>query len=161
MSTLYVDTITEKTSGNGVQIPGHVVQVVNATLTSSVSTTSNAFVDTSLTASITPTSTSNKILILTNLSMYASNSLTQGAATVYRGNTSTGTNLGHSVYGFGAAYSSAGPVKGNISVNYLDSPATTSSQTYTVAIASTDNSSTVQLNINLETATLTLMEIAQ
>ena len=27
MSTLYVDTITEKTSGNGVQIPGHVVQV--------------------------------------------------------------------------------------------------------------------------------------
>ena len=29
MSTLYVDTITEKTSGNGVQIPGHVVQVVS------------------------------------------------------------------------------------------------------------------------------------
>jgi len=28
MSTLYVDTINEKTSGNGVQIPGHVVQVV-------------------------------------------------------------------------------------------------------------------------------------
>ena len=28
MSTLYVDTITEKTAGNGVQIPGHVVQVV-------------------------------------------------------------------------------------------------------------------------------------
>ena len=27
MSTLYVDTINEKTSGNGVQIPGHVVQV--------------------------------------------------------------------------------------------------------------------------------------
>ena len=31
MSTLYVDTITEKTSGNGVQIPGHVVQVVQRT----------------------------------------------------------------------------------------------------------------------------------
>ena len=30
MSTLYVDTITEKTSGNGVQIPGHVVQVVSS-----------------------------------------------------------------------------------------------------------------------------------
>ena len=26
MSTLYVDTITEKTAGNGVQIPGHVIQ---------------------------------------------------------------------------------------------------------------------------------------
>ena len=28
MSTLFVDTINEKTSGNGVAIPGHVVQVV-------------------------------------------------------------------------------------------------------------------------------------
>ena len=28
MSTLFVDTINEKTSGNGIQIPGHVVQVV-------------------------------------------------------------------------------------------------------------------------------------
>ena len=28
MSTLFVDTINEKTSGNGIAIPGHVVQVV-------------------------------------------------------------------------------------------------------------------------------------
>ena len=27
MSTLFVDTINEKTSGNGVDIPGHVLQV--------------------------------------------------------------------------------------------------------------------------------------
>ena len=31
MSTLFVDTINEKTSGNGVAIPGHVVQVVQGT----------------------------------------------------------------------------------------------------------------------------------
>ena len=31
MSTLFVDTINEKTSGNGIQIPGHVVQVVQGT----------------------------------------------------------------------------------------------------------------------------------
>ena len=30
MSTLFVDTINEKTSGNGIAIPGHVVQVAHA-----------------------------------------------------------------------------------------------------------------------------------
>ena len=30
MSTLFVDTINEKTSGNGIAIPGHVVQVIHA-----------------------------------------------------------------------------------------------------------------------------------
>ena len=39
MSTLYVDTITEKTSGNGVQIPGHVVQVQTRVANNGISTT--------------------------------------------------------------------------------------------------------------------------
>jgi hypothetical protein len=45
MSTLYVDTITEKTAGNGVQIPGHVVKVtrvqntgINTTLATDTAT---------------------------------------------------------------------------------------------------------------------------
>ena len=72
MSTLYVDTINEKTSGNGVQIPGHVVQVkrfeppvTSASVTNyvngqDVATTSNT---TSLwTANFTPLSSSSKIL---------------------------------------------------------------------------------------------------
>ena len=33
MSTLFVDTINEKTSGNGIQIPGHPIQIVQTTLT--------------------------------------------------------------------------------------------------------------------------------
>ena len=37
MSSIYVDNIIEKTSGAGVKIPGHVIQVVNFVLpTSSV-----------------------------------------------------------------------------------------------------------------------------
>ena len=31
MSTLNVDNINEYTSGNGVEIPGHIIQVVSAT----------------------------------------------------------------------------------------------------------------------------------
>ena len=64
MSTLYVDTITEKTSGNGVQIPGHVVQVqYRAVANSGFSTTSSSMVDlTNWYVDITP-KFSNSILV--------------------------------------------------------------------------------------------------
>ena len=37
MSTLSVDTITEQTTNNGVQIAGHVIQVVSTTKTDNFS----------------------------------------------------------------------------------------------------------------------------
>lgn len=54
MSTLYVDTINEKTSGNGVQIDGHVMFIKTAELagdTSAVST-STSYTNTGLTITI-------------------------------------------------------------------------------------------------------------
>ena len=39
MSTLNVDNISEYTSGNGVEIPGHILQVVSATDTTATSYT--------------------------------------------------------------------------------------------------------------------------
>ena len=54
MSTLYVDTITEKSSGNGVQIPGHVVQVVSSTYSTAGSTTSASPIQMWSGLSITP-----------------------------------------------------------------------------------------------------------
>jgi len=64
MSTLFVDTINEKTSGNGISIPGHVVQVqyrkqANNTFTS----TSSSMTDmTDWYVDITPKSASNLII---------------------------------------------------------------------------------------------------
>ena len=67
MSTLFVDTINEKTSGNGINIPGHVVQVQNGTtLTGGLSTTSTSYVATGVKVTITPTSTNSKIYITAN-----------------------------------------------------------------------------------------------
>jgi hypothetical protein len=66
MSTLYVDTINEKTSGNGVQIPGHVVQMQNSfgdtTIAIANSGTGRIYADL-LTISYTPISSSNKIVL--------------------------------------------------------------------------------------------------
>ena len=74
MSTLFVDTINEKTSGNGVEIPGHVLQAKTATKTDTQSTsTNNTFVDiTGLSVSITPSSTSSKILVLCSICLSTS-----------------------------------------------------------------------------------------
>ena len=69
MSTLFVDTINEKTSGNGVQIPGHVVQVVNHSYTTNTSTTGGYADAGGSSFTITPTSATNKILIMADTSL--------------------------------------------------------------------------------------------
>ena len=66
MSVLKVDTINEKTSGNGVQIAGHVIQVVQGSTNTSASGDTTTYTDTNLSATITPKSASSKILIKVN-----------------------------------------------------------------------------------------------
>ena len=64
MSTLFVDTINEKTSGNGIYIPGHVVQVKHAIYGTQTDISSGGYIDSGVTATITPHSTSFKILVI-------------------------------------------------------------------------------------------------
>ena len=64
MSTLYVDTITEKTSGHRVLIAGHVVQVVQFTYDIQETSTSSTFANTSFVGTITPSSSTSKVLAL-------------------------------------------------------------------------------------------------
>ena len=73
MSTLYVDNL-QPNLGSGVSIPGHVIQVITAETSTTVSNTTTSFTDTGLTATITPKSASSKILILVsqNLSITSS-----------------------------------------------------------------------------------------
>ena len=77
MSILKVDTINEKTSGNGVAIPGHVIQVVSSekTDTSSTSTTVPTFTDTGLSCTITPKFNNSKILVQVNIGLGISQSV--------------------------------------------------------------------------------------
>lgn len=64
MSTLFVDTINEKTSGNGIIIPGHVVNVYDVLKTDTQTSTSTSWVDiTGLSITFTPKVSTNKILI--------------------------------------------------------------------------------------------------
>jgi len=65
-STLYVDSLIEKTSGNGVHIAGHILQCKSFDLSSRVvfsGSASNSYQNTGVQVSITPTSADNTILV--------------------------------------------------------------------------------------------------
>tara|TARA_B100000674_G_scaffold15292_1_gene11081 strand:+ start:364 stop:909 length:546 start_codon:yes stop_codon:yes gene_type:complete len=64
MSTLFVDTINEKTTNNGVEIPGHIINIQSVNFTGTQTSTSSSFTDiTNLSISITPKSSSSKFLL--------------------------------------------------------------------------------------------------
>ena len=162
MSTLYVDTIAEKTAGNGVQIPGHVVQVVSAAMSSAVTNSTQAWVDTSLSASITPSSSNSKILVLVTHPAIVTRTVSDnwlGGIKLLRDSTVIGNGAN---YTMGQTHQN-GTLSGSGATwwwwtsHELDSPATTSSITYkTQSYADSSGSVTASTK-----GRMTLMEIAQ
>jgi hypothetical protein len=108
---------------------GKVLQVVTATDSTQRTTTSATFVTASntLSVSITPSSTSNKIYIVVTGNLYIDASGGYGMATIFRG----ATNLGSSD-GMACVYGGNSANIGSMSMSYLDSPSTTSATTYQV-----------------------------
>ena len=125
---------------------GQVIQVVSTTKTDTFSTASTSFVDvTGLSVSITPSSASNKILVIA--SVYGGNSSQYSHARLMRDSTaiSIGDANGSNTRGsFTNFYTGDGANFKGGTQNFLDSPATTSSTTYKVQMLA--GSSTVYLN---------------
>jgi len=109
---------------------GKIGQVVFASTATETSTTSTSYVDaTSLTASITPTATSSKILVLSTAGVSSNGSAFSNAAVqLVRGSTSIADFGSNKVYA-GGSFTQNFNVVG---MNWLDSPSTTSSTTYKV-----------------------------
>ena len=135
---------------------GSVVQAVTFTYSTQESTSSTSFVASSVTASITPSSSSNKVLVMVSGTQTTSNNLSHNVATIYRGSS---TNLGDSNYGISYAYSGAGSTHSGISMNVLDSPSTTSATSYTMYFRATAAHSQTLQNGGAK-STIVLLEIA-
>lgn len=122
---------------------GKVLQVVSATTSTSTSVTSNTFADSGLSASITPSSATSKILVLVNqqLSIQRDVKFTAGGIRLLRGATSIYSPA--STYTFQSYVYASGTFQNFFGVlaaiSYLDSPATTSSTTYKTQIATEEN----------------------
>ena len=166
------NTITIGASGDTVAIPsgatitgsglGKVLQVVSVATTTQSSSSSSTFADvTNLTAAITPSSSSNKILVTvfcngvgkeTNnayvgLRLLRGSSVIAGLDYLAGLNGASGTNY-----------------IGTSGIMYQDSPSTTNATTYKVQISSEGNNATAYINrpnsSSVPSSTITLMEIA-
>lgn len=133
---------------------GAVLQVVSATNTTTFSTSSTSFVTTGFSASITPSSTSNKILVLFSSFTDSSGSARAIHWRLYRG----ATGLGDATAGISLVYSDASRLIAGLTTAYLDSPSTTSSTTYTSYIKS-PSGSTVNVPYGNSTESFILLEI--
>lgn len=108
---------------------GAVLQVIQAITTTEVSTTSTSFSDSGLTASITPTATSSKILILFNMQQFSASADAPSKLKLIRGSTEI------EEYGYQGYLGSASLMHMGGYI-HLDSPSTTSATTYKVTFNS-------------------------
>jgi len=145
---------TAITSGfiNGTATPGKVLQVVQASDSTQLSTTSTSLVDVGLSASITPSSSSNKVLIIVDAQGQFGSNTGFGNAIV-RGSTAIFQTNNYSNYDSGATQTNT-----RASYCYLDSPSTTDSTAYKLQVYCY-NPGTVLMNEGSNPTTMTLMEI--
>jgi hypothetical protein len=136
---------------------GSVLQVVNAIYSTVVSSSTNIFVDTGLTASITPQFATSKILVLVDQGGAGKGGATRIMLNLLRG-ASIIQVLDVSIGAF--TNSVANNYIGSMTIAYLDSPATTSSTTYKTQFGSYSNVASVQFQADGAASSITLMEIA-
>jgi hypothetical protein len=136
---------------------GKVLQVVNGQYSTQTGNSTNTFADTGLTLSITPKFTTSKILVCVTIAgLYKDNS-TIIELKLLRSATAI-SNM--DMYAAITASAASNGVASS-SLDYLDSPATTSSTTYKVQFRSVNNIAAVYVQTNASVSSMTLMEIAQ
>jgi hypothetical protein len=150
---------------------GPILQIIHAVFSTQTSIASTSFTDTGLTATITPSSASNKILVIvsSNLQFSRSTSSASGGmkvirlvsggsdVSIYEAQPSNPT-LGNQMNGHSSGIFS----RMNACVNIEDSPNTTSSIAYRVQAAAETTSNNGQVTAQEENTPshMTLMEIA-
>ena len=150
---------------------GAILQVVHVSFSTETAIASTTFTNTGLTASITPSSSSNKILVIVsqNLQFARSNTSASGGMKVIKlvsgGSDQDIYEASHSPSALGIQVNAHGSgiiARMNACVNILDSPSTTSSVAYRVQAAAgttSDNGSVVAQEEDTPSH-ITLMEVA-
>jgi len=141
---------------------GKVLQVVSTTYATATSIATASYADTGLSLSITPTLATSKVLVLTYQTFGTSRQTGQCGMGVQllRGATVI-TTPATDMFAGGASGAASVFLNNQVSISYLDSPATTSATTYKTQgkPETTANSSTLVAQYNNTTATMILLEI--
>lgn len=147
----------------GTPTNGSVLQVVTATHSTETDNSTTTYSNTGLTATITPKSTSSKVLIIVHHPICRKNETNSGnslnmqihrdiAGAGYSSIVQVATQAGHTATALVNVF--------GISSSYFDSPASTSAITYKTMFANNVASSVVTVQRNAVPSTITLMEIA-
>jgi hypothetical protein len=134
---------------------GKINQVVQGFTSSAVTTTSSSYVTSGLTATITPTATSSKVLV--NVNHFMNNGASNGEmiCTIYRGSSNIITDGASNCYA--QNFDSSGRQDTQGSFSFLDTPNTTSATTYTMYFLA--QGGTAQVVGEGTTATIILYEV--
>tara|TARA_R100000654_G_scaffold11810_1_gene25788 strand:- start:212 stop:736 length:525 start_codon:yes stop_codon:yes gene_type:complete len=135
---------------------GKVLQIVQTSTSTSVSTTGTTLVDTGLTATITPSSSSSKVFVIVNHGDCDKNlGDCNQRIHLFRGTTfllEFARNLNNT--------GDSTEQRTESGCNFLDSPNTTSATTYKTQMSKNGGSGTLSVQTSGCTSTMTLMEIA-
>lgn len=150
------------TAANGyLGVPGTILQVVQGSLSTTTSSNSTSYVDTGLSASITPSSTSSKILVMVSQPMYIDEQGVNTPSFMYHQILRDTTSIREVSYGTRdkdttnyQAESTSGAIM------HLDSPNTTSSVTYKTQVKGGTGINNMTWSIFNTTGTIILMEVA-
>jgi hypothetical protein len=153
-------TISGVSANGGISSPqtGSVIQVVQGTYASQVTTNSVSYVTTNLTATITPKFSTSKIIVMTSANIRITNGSWFGLR-VYRNGSSeyqpaSGINYNNTT-GAGAVFSWP------CAFNYVSNPASTSAQTYTLYMNNAvGGANLTTFNPDVSDQYIILMEIA-
>ena len=142
---------------------GKVLQVVYANYSTATTNSTQTYADTGLSATITPTLSTSKILVLINQKMYVARTAAQagaavrllrGATTIFSPDTGNNNSLYTRATGATIMELSVG-----VGIQYLDSPATTSATTYKTQQRGYDTGTTTTAQEGDSISSITLMEI--
>ena len=135
---------------------GSVLQVVQDTYATQVTTTPSSWTNTGLSAAITPTSSSSKILVMGGTTLWCSTANYLRGAFLRSISGGSDTFLGDATDGLAMTINGASEGV-HITLNYLDSPSTTSATTYYYQYKCTHEAMAQK---SAHTAVMVLLEIA-
>ncbi len=146
---------------------GKVLQVVTATYSTQTTSTSTSFSDTGLTATITPTLNTSKILVMISQPLFVTRlsdqaggglALLRGATTIYD---LAGTDFYSTMYMRSVGGNTSAELGTVIPIVYLDSPATTSATTYKTQhrVYQATSSANITTSLSSAVASIVLLEI--
>ena len=142
---------------------GKIGQVVHGSTSTAVNVTTSTFTDTGLTASITPTSTSSKVLIIISQTLVTDRDSEYGRSRfrILRDGSGLANAEWNRLMWVEAGGVSSVKNGGLVATNYLDTPSSTSSLTYKTqgAAETTTNNGTARFQQNSESSFITLMEV--